>query len=992
MSAIKNCIFETNNADCLRIANFRRNNFKKFEMVQKNTQETIETFIEGHDPMERIVNLDYNYNEDFITVIYRNEQDQKCSKKEFFHPFCWATLSACLRLCNGNREEVKRLMAKFGVGVKKLSNTSIEGIERHEFDDGYRFMFYAKRAMSYQNFLGFFKAAGNPVYSKAKDENEMSKSESKQYLIVTPQEQFLIATGKRFFKGYDDYDQLLKMTFDLETTGLNVKTDKITQIGIRINRPFVGHPDGFQRIINITGDTEEERAACELWAIDQMFKMIYTFEPDVITAHNGEDFDWNVIIYACERLGTSIDKMSSKYFKGDSIRKETRESILKLGGEMETYYQTIVPRVIVTDSLHAVRRAQALDSNMLRADLKYVTKYSKLNKPNRVYTPGEKISEIWADEEEHYAFNDENGDWYLYDPINGESRTEKVIANPLMTVEYFQHEIDEEKDFYNENNPEAIFAYEERLKDEIVEAKMDNLEEDIEEFDDESFRNSITEKELNKWKSEFTFKDWAEADYKRGDTRDAETRYNDYIKSIEDKNRLKLGKEGDKPFVLYSRNYIADGYVLKSGRYIIERYLYDDLYECDKVEHRYNTPNFLICKMLPVPYKKCTTMGTAGQWKALMLAWSYENGLAVPMFRESHSFTGGLSRLLKVGFVDDVAKYDYNSLYPSIILTWAISDNTDLMKSMLHFLEYVLSQREKYKKLKKQAGKKANAIKERLHNHEYQTAEEGRQLQLEMMKWKQEESANDKKQLPLKILGNSFFGSYGAPNVFPWGSLKCAEQTTCTGRQCLRLMISHFTKLGYQPIVGDSFTPDTPVFIRYNDDEMIDIKPISELIDESKIEVDTLGREYDYSKKNYKVLCRSGWVEPQYIYRHKTDKDIYEVSDSDMKIEVTEDHSLFDISKNKLNPKNITENTELEYYTDEVKGRGVCLLDGDYTRRMAINLANGVLSKIPSPFLNTTYYQMQLFYDTFMQNYRNDIEYSKTCIAGLQYLKKHIAN
>ena len=53
---------------------------------------------------------------------------------------------------------------------------------------------------------------------------------------------------------------------------------------------------------------------------------------------------------------------------------------------------------------------------------------------------------------------------------------------------------------------------------------------------------------------------------------------------------------------------------------------------------------------------------------------------------------------------------------------------------------------------------------------------------------------------------NSFFGAYGSNNgaVYPWKSIKCAERTTCTGRQSLRLMISHFNKLGYNPIVGDT--------------------------------------------------------------------------------------------------------------------------------------------------------------------------------------------
>ena len=64
--------------------------------------------------------------------------------------------------------------------------------------------------------------------------------------------------------------------------------------------------------------------------------------------------------------------------------------------------------------------------------------------------------------------------------------------------------------------------------------------------------------------------------------------------------------------------------------------------KCDKVEHDYNGSNFLICKMLTCPIsKKCCTMGTAGQWKSIMLAWSYENN-SVPMFGKVKAFTGGL--------------------------------------------------------------------------------------------------------------------------------------------------------------------------------------------------------------------------------------------------------------------------------------------------------------------------------------------------------------
>ena len=828
------------------------------------TSEVIEKFIEGHDPMERIVNITYSNQDDYVTIFYRNEEDKKCSTKQPFYPFTWATHSACNKLCNGDRNEVKKLLQKYSIGVKKLSNTNIKGEVIKEFESGYMFMFFARKPMPYTTFLRFFKEANNPIYGKKdKDGKEelRSSSDSRQYLIVPPVEQYMIVSGKRYFKGYDDYDMLHRMIFDIETEGLDPHRHRINQIGIRTNK-------GFEKIITIEGNTDEERMVNELVAIDSFLRIIYQEQPDIITAHNGENFDWHFIIERCKMLGMPMEKISAKYFNGDVIKKNDRESILKLGGEMEKFRPTIVPNIIVTDSLHAVRRAQAIDSNFLKADLKYSTQYLGKKKPNRVYVPGDKISYTWNDKDNQYALNDKDGSWYCI----------------------------------TESNP---------LKDE---------------------------------------------------------------------------------------------YDIVTGKYIVERYLLDDLWECDKVEHQLNTANFLICKMLPIPYSKATTMGTAGQWKGLLMAWSYENDLAIPMFGESKTFTGGLSRLLKVGFVDDVAKFDYNSLYPSIILTWGISDRNDLMGAMLSFLEYVLTQREKYKKLKKESGKKADKLKEKLATLNEGSAEY-QEIYTEYTKYVAEENFNDKQQLPLKILGNSFFGSYGAPNVFPWGSLKCAEQTTCTGRQMLRLMISHFSNIdkrcglndsnyNYKPIVGDSFTPDTPLFIKYKDSGMIDIRPVCELINEDAIEVDVLNREYDYSEKPFYVLCRSGWVEPSYIYRHATDKPIYTITEGDMTVDVTEDHSLFNNEQKKIKPSEINENTKLEYFdnTELLYNVSDTLRIGKYDIPNIIKcINNGSLTRIPCIIFNMGNDIMGEFYREFMLNYKEDIVYNKTIIAGLQYIKKMLS-
>lgn len=853
---------------------------KKF-IKKEITQEVIETFLNGHDEQERIVNLEYKYKNDFIKVFYRDENDNKCVSQQPFYPFLWAKKTACLRLCDGDREKVKTLLKKYHIWIKELDVTNKDGEVVNEMLDGYTFMFYALEPMSYSKFLKFFTEANYPVSGfdkKNKKSEEKKYSSNKDYLTVTPKEQFLISTGKRFFKGYEDYNDCLRMIFDLESTGLNTKTDKIEQIGIRFNRPvkYKGEYIKFERILTTVGDTEEERNASELQNIINFLKIIYTFKPDIISAHNGETFDWNLIIGACLRLGTSLEEISAKFFDGSPIVKDERETILKLGGEMEKFKKTIVPYTIVTDSLHAVRRAQALDSNMLFTNLKYVSKYSDLVKENRVYIPGDKISQTWNDLKNLYAINEKDGDWYIFD--------------------HFAPDTSEE-------------------------------------------------------------------------------------------NLLKKGKD-NSTFTVYTKNKLLQGYELVDGQYIAERYLLDDLWECDKVEHRFNTSNFLICKMLPVPFEKCCTMGTAGQWKAMMLAWSYENDLAIPSFGERKTFTGGLSRLLKVGFVDKVAKFDYNSLYPSIILTWGITDSKDLMLAMLAFLEHVLTQREKYKGLKKKAGKEKDKYKEELLNCE--DPEQRAAIDRKIREYAQEESANDKKQLPLKIFGNSFFGSYGAPNVYPWGSIPCAERTTCTGRMSLRLMIYWFTKLGYEPIVGDSFTEDTPLFIKYKETGFIDIVPICELIDENQISVDELGREYDYGEKSYYVLCRSGWVEPSYIYRHKTDKDIYEISDGETHVDVTEDHSLFNSSKVKIKPSEINDDTELEYFNGKIDFPNTRYMEsqGKYIHESAIALAKGEIDRVPQKVLNYSESYKKLFYKIFMENYDETVKFSKTCLAGLQFIKK----
>ena len=809
--------------------------------MKEITTEVVNTFLNGHDPMEHIISIECSFDEDKVNIIYVNNKGEKRIKQDDFKPFVWVKHSAAIRLYDGDRAKLRKAMRQYGISIKKLITTNEKGKEHERLENGYKYLFYSTRRMSNQIFQSFFSKGGVPIRPKQKKGE--APIDTKEYMTVTPTEQYMIASGRRLFKGYEAYDELHRFIFDLETQGLNPRIHRIEQIGIHTNR-------GFDKIISIEGNTKEELDRNELNGIEEFLRILSQVKPDTVVGHNSENFDWNFIIVRCEQLGVDFSELSLKYFK-HPIYKKKKEAVLKLGGEVEYYYPTIMWGYNVLDSLHAARRAQAIDSNMKSSNLKYVTKYLNLKKMNRVYVPGDRITSTWAVQDEVYGLCESDGDWY-----------------------------------------------------------------------------KVTDK---------------------------------------------------KP--------LLEGYKLVSGRYIVERYLLDDLWETDKVEDRLNESNFLVGKMLPTSFSRACTMGTAGIWKLIMLAWCYENDLAIPSAAPNKRFTGGLSRLLKTGFVDRIVKLDYNSLYPSVILTWHISTPIDVMNVMLSFLEYILTQREKYKELKAEAGNKADYLKEMLGTAE---GEEKTKIETDIKFWKAEKSGNDKKQLPLKILANSFFGGYGSPYVFPFGDIFAAEITTCVSRIALRLMISHFKSIGYEPIVGDSFTADTPLFIKYDISGDIDIKPISELI--GKTEVDALGREYDTSEKPYKVLCRSGWVKPKYIYRHKTNKPLYKVSEGNMSVTVTEDHSLFNDKQEKIKPSEITNETKLEYYTDKVETSTrefMYLKDEQRVRIMAKTLKNGVIDKVPIQLLNTRNMDA-------VKTFLNELEgwdysdTSKTCRAGIQFLKNKI--
>jgi DNA polymerase elongation subunit (family B) len=281
------------------------------------------------------------------------------------------------------------------------------------------------------------------------------------------------------------------------------------------------------------------------------------------------------------------------------------------------------------------------------------------------------------------------------------------------------------------------------------------------------------------------------------------------------------------------------------GRKIVEQYLDDDLYETMVVDDSFSQSTFLLSKVVPTTYERIATMGTATLWKIIMLAWSYENNLAIPAKDEKRAITGGLSRLLNVGFSKNIVKFDYSSLYPSIQLVYDVFPECDVMGVQKSMLKYFRNIRIKYKHLAGELKDKDPVLAEMY----------------------------DRKQLPIKIFINAYFGSLSAPQVFPWGDMNMGETITCVGRQCLRMMIMFFQEKGYKPLVMDTDGVNFETPENINDTIYIG-KGLNELVTKGKeyrgIEADTaefndifmrneMGLDIDYvapacinvSRKNY---------------------------------------------------------------------------------------------------------------------------------------------
>ncbi len=341
------------------------------------THEEIESFLTGNDPEEFIVAIEFDYVSNSIFKIKEIPGKGKEIRKDTFIPFAWVGDLRGINFYNDSKMAQKEAMNKYGIVIEKL-----ETMDNERLKNGLTYM--VKSLKGYRELIQFFRDGGcDPWGEKTKD----------KVLILPPVEQYLVSKEKRLFKGFTDYDEVTRLVFDLETDALDPKDGRIFMIGIKTNK-------GYHRVIECLDESQEKGAILEfLNVIDQI-------KPSIIGGYNSANFDWHWIFERAQRHGIDMRKAVKSLHPQHSYTR--KDSMLKLANEVEEFLQTSIWGYNVIDIIHAVRRAQAINSNIKAAGLKYITKFINKEAPDRVYIEHTDIGKLYREKEE-YWLNTQNG-------------------------------------------------------------------------------------------------------------------------------------------------------------------------------------------------------------------------------------------------------------------------------------------------------------------------------------------------------------------------------------------------------------------------------------------------------------------------------------------------------------------------------------------------------------------------------------------------------
>ena len=211
---------------------------------------------------------------------------------------------------------------------------------------------------------------------------------------LPPEEQYLVSTGRTYFRGLAFAD-LRRFQFDIETTGLDARRDRIFLIATR-------DPDGTVEILE--GDAPGD--AGEAGLIRKLVAKVQACDPDVIENHNLHGFDLPFLETRARRLGVALGLGRT----GPPALRERAARRGSVGGDgSRLRIRFIAPGREFVDTMDAVRRYDFSARDLPGHGLKAVAKHLGIAKDDREHIRGDQIFAVYQrdpDRVRRYAASD----------------------------------------------------------------------------------------------------------------------------------------------------------------------------------------------------------------------------------------------------------------------------------------------------------------------------------------------------------------------------------------------------------------------------------------------------------------------------------------------------------------------------------------------------------------------------------------------------------
>lgn len=200
--------------------------------------------------------------------------------------------------------------------------------------------------------------------------------DDRSILALAPDEQYLVATGRNYFRDLS-YGDLRRLQFDLETTGLDPSRDRIFLVAVRT-------PDGATQLI----ESDDRGDAGEAQIINALLDVIYAADPDVIENHNLHGFDIPFLEHRARRVRVplTLGRIGQPGLKQRGARRGTPADY-----DEDRRVRFIAPGRELIDTMDAVRRHDQSARDLPSHGLKAVARHFGISGPERELIPGAEI-------------------------------------------------------------------------------------------------------------------------------------------------------------------------------------------------------------------------------------------------------------------------------------------------------------------------------------------------------------------------------------------------------------------------------------------------------------------------------------------------------------------------------------------------------------------------------------------------------------------------